>query len=36
MLALGATGGSELTVTTSGGDASDALEAIADLLGHLA
>lgn len=36
VLALGATGGSELAVTTSGSDASDALEAIADLLGHLA
>jgi phosphotransferase system HPr (HPr) family protein len=36
VLALGATGGSELTVATSGSDASDALEAIAHLLGHLA
>ena len=36
VLALGATGGSEVTVATSGSDASDALEAIAHLLGHLA
>jgi phosphotransferase system HPr (HPr) family protein len=36
VLALGATGGSELTVTTSGSDSSDALEAIADLLEQLA
>ena len=32
----GATGGSELTVSTAGPDASDALEAIAGLLEHLA
>ena len=36
VLALGATGGSELTVSTAGPDASDALEAIAGLLEHLA
>jgi phosphotransferase system HPr (HPr) family protein len=36
VLALGATGGSELTLSTSGSDASDALEAIAGLLEHLA
>jgi phosphotransferase system HPr (HPr) family protein len=36
VLALGATGGTELTVATSGCDGSDALEAIAHLLEHLA
>ena len=36
VLALGATGGTELTVSTAGPDASDALEAIAGLLEHLA
>ena len=36
VLALGATGGSELTVSTAGADASDALEAIVRLLEHLA
>ena len=36
VLALGATGGSELTVSTSGCDGSDALEAIVQLLEHLA
>jgi phosphotransferase system HPr (HPr) family protein len=36
VLGLGATGGTELTVSTAGADASDALEAIAELLEHLA
>ena len=36
VLALGATGGTDLTVSTSGPDSSDALEAIAVLLEHLA
>jgi phosphotransferase system HPr (HPr) family protein len=36
VLALGATGGSELTISTAGSDGSDALEAIAHLLEHLA
>ena len=36
VLALGATGGTEVTVSASGSDASDALEAIAGLLEHLA
>jgi len=36
VLALGATGGSQLTVATSGPDAPDALDAIAELLERLA
>jgi phosphotransferase system HPr (HPr) family protein len=36
VLALGATGGAEIMVTTAGAGASDALDAIADLLERLA
>jgi phosphotransferase system HPr (HPr) family protein len=36
VLGLGATGGTEITISTAGADASDALDAIAELLERLA